>query len=260
MVRQGGSFPFSSVSLLSPDASKGRGAGRSGDEKLMLRAQTEAYKALDGQTIDVDIPCTTIDEATGQVTTEMKRIKIQPQVTQFNYGVNWGGAGASGGGGPSGDVNGPGLAKLDELASARLGELDSEFTHASGDDQRAAILKKQNAISSLRSQIAQADKAKSYRNDGNEACRMAARIAVLTYLCGGVPAWSSRNGTDRAGRLDVECKFLATLVELGRRIPEPGAQLTAEEGMLFRNILLQGGNLEMQKYNTVIGGYGGAQS
>ena len=84
---------------------------------------------------------------------------------------------------------------------------------------------------------------------------MASRIAVLTYLLGGVPAWNCKSGKDRTGMMDVECKFLATLAVLGKDIPEPGAQLNAEQKMLYRNLLLQSGNHEMQKYNTGIAGY-----
>ena len=82
-----------------------------------------------------------------------------------------------------------------------------------------------------------------------------ARIAVLTNLLGGVPAWNCKSGKDRTGMMDVECKFLATLAALGKDIPEPGAQLNAEQKMLYRNLLLQSGNHEMQKYNTGVAGY-----
>ena len=62
--------------------------------------------------------------------------------------------------------------------------------------------------------------------------------------------------------MDVECKFLATLAALGKTIPEPGAQLTTEHKMLYRNLLMQSGNHEMQKYNTGFAGFktGGVSS
>lgn len=74
-------------------------------------------------------------------------------------------------------------------------------------------------------------------------------------LLGGVPAWNCKSGKDRTGMMDVECKFLATLVALGKEIPQPGAQLNPEQKLLYRNLLLQSGNHEMQKYNTGIAGY-----
>ena len=42
---------------------------------------------------------------------------------------------------------------------------------------------------------------------------------------------------------------------VGKDIPEPGAKLTTEQKMLYRNLLMQSGNHEMQKYNTGIAGY-----
>lgn len=54
---------------------------------------------------------------------------------------------------------------------------------------------------------------------------------------------------------DVECKFLATLIERHQKIPEPGAELTVEQKMLFRTIALESGNHEMQEYNTGLPGF-----
>ena len=42
---------------------------------------------------------------------------------------------------------------------------------------------------------------------------------------------------------------------LGKEIPQPGAQLNPEQKLLYRNLLLQSGNHEMQKYNIGIAGY-----
>ncbi|MBQ6136908.1 MAG: hypothetical protein IJI73_06030 [Kiritimatiellae bacterium] len=249
---------MSSVSLLTPDFARALSSNKQENEKLMLQAQTEAYRALDGKTIEIEVPVQGTDPSGNPVTIRQK-VKIQPQVATFNYGVNWGGvgflSGLFGGWGPSGDVNGSGLAKLERFVSEKLGQLDSDFRMASGDAERNAIQKKMSAIETLRSQIRQIDRSKSFKSDGHEAYKMASRIAVLSYLCGGVPAWNCKSGKDRTGMMDVECKFLATLVELGDEIPAPGAQLTTEQRLLYRNILLQGGNHEMQRYNTGIAGY-----
>ena len=55
--------------------------------------------------------------------------------------------------------------------------------------------------------------------------------------------------------MDVECKFLSTLIARGETIPEPGAPLTDEQKRLFRSIALEGGNFEVQKMNTAIAGF-----
>ena len=62
--------------------------------------------------------------------------------------------------------------------------------------------------------------------------------------------------------MDVECKFLSTLIARGEPIPAPGARLTESQKGLFRSIALEGGNFEIQKMNTGISGFktGGVDS
>ena len=96
---------------------------------------------------------------------------------------------------------------------------------------------------------------KTYKNDHNEAYKAPARIAVLAHLLGGVPAWNCKSGKDRTSVMDVECKFIVTLVAMGKPVPEPGAQLTPEQVALHRELFLQAGNLELQEYNTGVAGY-----
>ena len=55
--------------------------------------------------------------------------------------------------------------------------------------------------------------------------------------------------------MDVECKFLAALIARGEKIPEPGAELTADQKGLFRAVALQGGNFEVQKMNVGVAGF-----
>ena len=93
------------------------------------------------------------------------------------------------------------------------------------------------------------------RSDDHDAYKVAARVAVLTHQIGGTPCWNCKSGKDRTGQMDVECKFLAALIARGEKIPAPGAPLTKEQQGLFRSIALEGGNFEMQKLNTGVGGY-----
>ena len=159
-----------------------------------------------------------------------------------------------GGWGVTKDMNAKGLIELNNQANKAIVELETEKPGLSGaESERRANTAR--AIRNLIRQINIIDQRKTYSSDGHEAYKMASRIAVLTYLLGGVPAWNCKSGKDRTGMMDVECKFLATLAALGKDIPEPGAQLNAEQKMLYRNLLLQSGNHEMQKYNTGIAGY-----
>ena len=243
-------FVFNSVSLLTPDFARNIFGGKYEDEKTMLKAQTEAYQSLNGKPIELEVK----DE-----NGKMVKVKIQPVITTFNYGVNWGGVGGLsalfGGWGATKDMNAKGLVELNRFANTRLTEIESQIGSSADSAERQRLAKNAAAIRTLLRQINSIDQQKTYSSDGHEAYKMASRIAVLTNLLGGVPAWNCKSGKDRTGMMDVECKFLATLVALGKDIPEPGAQLNAEQKMLYRNLLLQSGNHEMQKYNTGIAGY-----
>ena len=243
-------FVFNSVSLLTPDFARNIFGSKYEDEKTMLNAQTEAYQGLSGKPIEVDV--TDPDGKTVKVT-------IEPTVTTFNYGVNWGGVGGLsalfGGWGASKDMNAKGLLALNKFAETTLAELGAKISQSTDPAEKQGLQKKAGAIRTLLGQINRIDQKKTYSSDRHEAYKMASRIAVLTNLLGGVPAWNCKSGKDRTGMMDVECKFLATLVALGKNIPEPGAPLTSEQKMLYRNLLLQSGNHEMQKYNTGVAGY-----
>ena len=242
-------FMFNSVSLLTPDFARNLFGSKYENEKKMLQAQTEAYRSLNNQTIEVDVP--TPD---GTV-----KVKIKPVVTTFNYGVNWGGVGGLsglfGGWGVTKDMNARSLIDLNAAANAILADLDGQIEQGGDPAKTARLQGKARAIRTLLEQINEIDQQKTYSSDGHEAYKMASRIAVLTHLLGGVPAWNCKSGKDRTGMMDVECKFLATLVALGKEIPKPGAPLTSEQRLLYRNLLLQSGNHEMQKYNTGVAGY-----
>ena len=243
-------FMFNSVSLLTPDFARNLFGSKYENEKKMLRAQTEAYQGLNGQPIDVDVPT----QGGGTV-----RVRIQPVITTFNYGVNWGGVGGLsalfGGWGESKDMNARSLRDLNAFANTTLADLDGKIAQSTDPAETGRLEGKARAIRTLLGQINGIDQQKTYSSDGHEAYKMASRIAVLTHLLGGVPAWNCKSGKDRTGMMDVECKFLATLVALGKEIPKPGAPLTSEQRLLYRNLLLQSGNHEMQKYNTGVAGY-----
>ena len=251
-------FVFNSVSLLTPDFARSLFGDKRENEKKMLLAQTEAYRSLDGKTIEVDVPVTSTDQ-NGQSVTTTAKVKIQPVISTFNYGVNWGGVGAFssifGGWGTSKSMNVQGLRSLNDFANRVLNDLGTRIYESSNQAERQSLQKKSNAINTLLRQINSIDRRGTYSSDGHEAYKMASRIAVLTNLLGGVPAWNCKSGKDRTGMMDVECKFLATLAALGKEIPEPGAELSSEQKFLYRNLLLQSGNHEMQKYNTGLAGY-----
>ena len=229
-------LPMTSVSLLTPECFRPIGAKLTGNnsdnEKLMLQEQTAAWNALNGRPM--------------QVTVNGQTYTVTPKIATFNFGVNQGGVGAL-----SGIIGGWGVSKPLNTAAFQILR---DRTQAYIDDANIPQDKRIAATKIFRQIRSILDKGQE-RTDNHDAYKAAARIAVLTSLMDGVPCWNCKSGKDRTGEMDVECKFLATLVDRGLDIPEPGAPLTGEQKALFRTIALEGGNHEMQEYNTGIAGY-----
>ena len=245
---------ITSTSLLTPDAFRG---GKDG-EREMLREQTEAWNYINqrfgqgsGDSLTVRVP-----DGNGG----MREVQVKPKVVAFNFGVNWGAlrwySPVTGGWGKSDEINDIGLRDLRTVVESRLAALGRQLLQAEGPAE-AALAKKVAAIRKLMDQIETIYRDKSYQKDGNDAYKMVARINVLSYLLGGTPAWNCKSGKDRTGQLDVESKFLATLIELhgADGIPAPGADLTDEQRSLFQKLTLEGGNHEMQVHNTGLAGF-----
>ena len=235
---------MTSVSLLTPDPVRHKTSRNSeSDERSMLREQSEAWDAV--ELAGVEFEC------------HGRRIKIQPQILKFNFGVNegavnfsWPISNVTGGWRVSGAMNN---AAFPAFAAQVRSFIDN---HPADKANEAA------AAETLLRQCQRIFEAKGERKDNHDAYKLAARIAVLSYLIGNVPCWNCKSGKDRTGEMDVECKFLATLIARGERIPEPGAQLTKTQKELFRSIALEGGNFDVQKMNTGLAGFktGGVSS
>lgn len=232
-------LPMTSVSLLTPDVFRGAFGKSKNNEKRMLREQTEAWNAVNNRPL--------------QITVNGNTYTVTPQIATFNFGVNQFGVGllscVAGGWGVSAPMNSAAFEVLAQRAE----------TFCSDERQPLA---KRLAAQKLILQLSDILSNETERSDDHDAYKAAARVAVLTSLMDGVPCWNCKSGKDRTGELDVECKFLATLIDRGLDIPEPGAELTTDQKRLFRTIALEGGNHEMQEYNTGIGGFktGGVDS
>ena len=229
-------LPMTSVSLLTPEwirpilsALQGKNTN---NEKMMLREQTAAWNALNGKPM--------------QISVNGRTYTVRPEIATFNFGVNKGGVGTFsdiiGGWGVSDPMNQSALQTL----RARTEAFCSDANQPIG---------KRLAVQKLMNQLVEILADETERTDSHDAYKAAARVAVITSLMDGVPCWNCKSGKDRTGELDVECKFLATLIARGLDIPEPGAELTDEQKALFRTIALEAGNHEMQEYNTGIAGY-----
>ena len=175
---------------------------------------------------------------------------IKPRVFTLNFGVNAGAVkfgslapNLAGGWGMSDDMNYQAVYK-------QMKPLVQQFVNDPNipSDKRKTVMKLFNQCMGVMSRFGE-------HSDSHDAYKVAARLAVMTHLMGWTPCWNCKSGKDRTGQLDVECKFLATLIARGEDIPEPGAKLTTGQRNLFRAVAFEGGNFEMQKLNTGIGGF-----
>ena len=94
----------------------------------------------------------------------------------------------------------------------------------------------------------------AHHSEGHDTYKLAARVTYLTHLIGGVPLYNCKSGKDRTGMLDAEIKLLAAQIERDGEVPAPG-RLSYTDRALFRTILLNTGNHEVQKTNVGVQGY-----
>ena len=241
-VRNGEPLRMTSVSLLTPDVARHIKGSKSSDERLMLREQKAAWDKVSDEGVEF--------------TYNGETFHIKPQVFTMNFGVNAGAVkfgvvapNLAGGWGMSDDMNYQAYKDMRPLVA------DFIKDPSIPKDKRETVRKLFNQCMDVMCRSGE-------RSDSHDAYKVAARFAVMTHLMGWTPCWNCKSGKDRTGEMDVECKFLATLIAQGEEIPEPGAKLTPEQKSLFRAIAFEGGNFEMQKYNTGFGGFktGGVSS
>lgn len=82
---------------------------------------------------------------------------------------------------------------------------------------------------------------------------LTARLVVLGWIGGMTPHVHCRSGKDRTGLVDVEVKFLYYQIACemsGRSVSRLGEPRLPEEESVWRGILLNGGNHEIQEWNT----------
>ncbi len=251
-------FPLliTSTSLLTPDWLRHLRLGdfKSSDERKMVEEQVAAWKTVDGETLRIKVP-----KKDG---TEVE-VDVTPNVLPFNFGVNALAVLSAmpaitlGGWGLSDEINNESLPKLRNYVMAHLQKLDGMIRYPEeGKETDVEELRyRKSVIDTLMKQIDAIHDAKAEHRDDHDAYKIVSRINVLVYLLGGTPAWNCKSGKDRTGELDVESKFLAALIAKKQEIPQPGAELTPEQRAVFEELIQDGGNFEMQAYNTGVGGF-----
>ncbi|MET0951179.1 MAG: inositol phosphate phosphatase SopB, partial [Pseudomonas sp.] len=94
----------------------------------------------------------------------------------------------------------------------------------------------------------------SHHHDGGDPYKAALRIVMLAYEIGAVPLSNCKSGKDRTGMLDAEIKREVISLHQGQPLSEPGSSLGLVNKVIFQQVLVNGGNLEVQSYNMGVAG------
>lgn len=228
------------------------------DELSMQDHQNEAWDALlSRDPLEIEVP-----GPDGQ----RRRVRFSVELAKFNIPVNIGGVGTferfTSGRAMQKRLNDPSIAVLvgggsdvggwcGDYLSALSGKLDGMDKDSPG---YYKLYRKHRVVELLALQVKQIYRSGSHHSEGKDTYKLAARVAYLTSLIGGVPLYNCKSGKDRTGMLDAEIKFLAAYIERFARVPDVG-QVDLEVRELFHKVLLHSGNLEVQKSNVGVRGY-----
>lgn len=209
-----------------------------GGESGMLRDQIGAWRALTSAPQPLTLQ---IKNADG----ELQPVRVNLEVAAFNFGVN-----------ELALKLGMGHKESDKLnleALHQLLGLDLKPGKAPGGwvgDYLAQNPANKKQVEIMAMQLQEIWAKQSHRSDGGEPYKAAQRVAMLAFEIGAVPCWNCKSGKDRTGMLDAEIKREAIAQHQGRAPSRPGVALDPEMRELFGKVLTQGGNLEVQAYNT----------
>ncbi|MDE1186628.1 MAG: inositol phosphate phosphatase SopB [Pantoea sp.] len=227
--------PFNLVSTSLATASK------TGKEDGMVADQMHAWQALTQQT-----PLSlTIRDKQG----ELKQIKVNLKVVAFSLGVNEMALKFKLGWTASDKYNDQALKQLfgPELKFTTQPQgMVGEYLKTNPENGEK--------VRELSQQLRDIFIKKSHHHDGGEPYKAAQRIAMLAYEIGAVPCWNCKSGKDRTGMLDAEIKREVISQHQGKPLSQPGRLQNKADKELFQNVLVNGGNAEVQVYNTSVAG------
>ncbi|MCR5536934.1 MAG: hypothetical protein K6F05_05925 [Succinivibrio sp.] len=221
-------------------------------EKNFLAEQNAAWK----NACNKDGICTLqVADAEGKLRT----IRIRPKVITFNFPVNsfshtkLGWLASFGGGfSDSKAMINQGIHDLlgDTVVEGMIDENSpvGQFLEAHRNLPQRTV----DNIKRLVGQILHMNREKTYADSDYDPYALPARIMLLAHLTGMVPAYNCKSGKDRTSVLDAQVKSLAYQAEIGQLHEGHHRQ---DERDLTVNLLLNGGNHELQQYNTGFAGY-----
>lgn len=112
-----------------------------------------------------------------------------------------------------------------------------------------------NQARELQRQIGEIHASRSYMHAGNEVYKMPTRLAVLAELLGVKVAFNCKSGKDRTGMLDAQIKHMKIQIALTGEVPRPDRVRTRAEKDELYKVVINSGNLDMQRLNTGFAGY-----
>ena len=241
-------------------------------EREMQLQQNKAFEALirkaKGNVLELEVP-----GFDGQLT----KVKFELKLATFNIPVNFGGVGklqaVTSGRSLQRSMNKPAMtgllgkgAELGGNTAHHLRGIDMKLNQLLDEEvtlpeerlrikeQIEELTQQREIIIDLAMQIKDIYRTGGHHSEGHDTYKLAARVVYLTHLIGGVPMYNCKSGKDRTGMLDAEVKLLAARIDRDGKVPQPG-KLSDEDKRLFRVILLNSGNHEVQKANVGVRGY-----
>ncbi|MDB5775106.1 MAG: Type secretion system outer rane [Herbaspirillum sp.] len=205
-------------------------------EGTQLDDQLKAWRTLSESPVSFDVTRDGI----------AKTVKFTVKVAAFNFGVNEGAYKLNLGWSAAKEQNQASLEKL-------IGNTQP-YSHIGGwaREYLSQHPEKNKVIEELVNQIRilwSANDERSYRRDGGDPYKMVTRIAILSQLIDVAPCFNCKSGKDRTGSADTEIKHAATVLHETGQFPQPG-MLSPGQKELYREVLLNSGNLELQEANT----------
>lgn len=176
---------------------------------------------------------------------ELQTVKIKPDVAAFNVGVNELALKLGFGLKASDRYNAEALHQLlgnDLRPEAKPGGWVGEWLAQYPDNYEV--------VNTLARQIKDIWKNNLHHKDGGEPYKLAQRLAMLAHEIDAVPAWNCKSGKDRTGMMDSEIKREMISLHQTHILNAPGSIPDSSGQKIFQKVLLNSGNLEIQKQNT----------
>ncbi|HII1671748.1 TPA: SPI-1 type III secretion system effector inositol phosphate phosphatase SopB [Salmonella enterica] len=176
---------------------------------------------------------------------ELQTVKIKPDVAAFNVGVNELALKLGFGLKASDRYNAEALHQLlgnDLRPEAKPGGWVGEWLAQYPDNYEV--------VNTLARQIKDIWKNNLHHKDGGEPYKLAQRLAMLAHEIDAVPAWNCKSGKDRTGMMDSEIKREMISLHQTHILNAPGSLPDSSGQKIFQKVLMNSGNLEIQKQNT----------